>query len=693
MKSIKIRIVLLVLVCAMVSAGVCGGVSMIWMQASVNRNTGEIMSMMCDNSANEVNGILSRVEQSVHTLAQLAKQSLEFNRFKTDAGYVRDYTESLQAAALEFAKNTEGAMTYYIRYNPEFTEPDSGIFGSRSSSRDEFEMLVPTDFSMYDPDDAEHVGWYYIPVRNGRATWMDPYINANINVYMISYVVPIFVDGVSVGIVGMDIAFDQIESFVGGIKAYDTGKAFLVNGANEIVFHDQIAFGTGLSEQGNLASLDAALSDAGRAGTEIVYHYGGEKKICYYAPLNNGMKFVLTAPEKEIHQEGRTLLWSIVLAGGIAVIFSVALGYFLSSGIAGSLKRITEIIKQNAQLNLKPKAGIEKLCGKKDESGDMARAVRDMDERLRNMVLRLEETGKKVFSNAEQIETGSKKVGEMCESNSATTQELAAAMQEAAATAEGINHNIGTVNNNAKEIIAFSESGEKDAEKILARAEGLSHTTQEAAKRTQEMYEQVRKETDAAIEKSRAVEKINELTKSILDISSQTNLLALNASIEAARAGDAGRGFAVVAEEIGTLANQTQDTVKNIDQIIEEVYSAVKGMAACLNSSTNFLEKTVLKEYGEFMEVAGQYASDAGNYRQNMEDITRAIHNLGEAIAAISESSDNISRMTGESAQGISQIAEKTAEIVQEVAEENTLAGMNRESAQGLKEIVDNFVL
>ena len=203
----------------------------------------------------------------------------------------------------------------------------------------------------------------------------------------------------------------------------------------------------------------------------------------------------------------------------------------------------------------------------------------------------------------------------------------------------------------------------------------------------------MRKETDAAIEKSRAVEKINELTKSILDISSQTNLLALNASIEAARAGDAGRGFAVVAEEIGTLANQTQDTVKNIDQIIEEVYSAVKGMAACLNSSTNFLEKTVLKEYGEFMEVAGQYASDAGNYRQNMEDITRAIHNLGEAIAAISESSDNISRMTGESAQGISQIAEKTAEIVQEVAEENTLAGMNRESAQGLKEIVDNFVL
>lgn len=64
---------------------------------------------------------------------------------------------------------------------------------------------------MYDPDDLEHVGWYYIPVKNGAPMWMDPYLNENINIYMISYIVPLFAeDGTSIGIVGMDIDFSEI---------------------------------------------------------------------------------------------------------------------------------------------------------------------------------------------------------------------------------------------------------------------------------------------------------------------------------------------------------------------------------------------------------------------------------------------------------------------------------------------------
>jgi len=75
----------------------------------------------------------------------------------------------------------------------------------------EFKSLTPTDFSSYDKDDLEHVGWYYIPVNNGKPTWMEPYLNSNINVYMISYVVPIVIDNVKVGIVGMDIDFKEMK--------------------------------------------------------------------------------------------------------------------------------------------------------------------------------------------------------------------------------------------------------------------------------------------------------------------------------------------------------------------------------------------------------------------------------------------------------------------------------------------------
>ena len=110
-------------------------------------------------------------------------------------------------------------------------------------------------------------------------------------------------------------------------------------------------------------------------------------------------------------------------------------------------------------------------------------------------------------------------------------------------------------------------------------------------------------QSEKAIEGSKAVEKINELTNTIMEISSQTGLLALNASIEAARAGEAGRGFAVVATEIGSLADQTSKAIADIGNIVKAVNEAVGNMTECLSETTGFLETTVLEDYKEFEQV------------------------------------------------------------------------------------------
>ena len=91
-----------------------------------------------------------------------------------------------------------------------------------------------------------------------------------------------------------------------------------------------------------------------------------------------------------------------------------------------------------------------------------------------------------------------------------------------------------------------------------------------------EMYTNVKEKSEKAIEGSKAVEKINELTNTIMEISSQTGLLALNASIEAARAGEAGRGFAVVAKEVGGLAAQSTKSSKDITDTVEHVREFAK---------------------------------------------------------------------------------------------------------------------
>lgn len=694
MNTLKTKVVGLVVICSLVSVAICGGLNLRETSRMSNQNAERIMSMQCKNSSQEIDTILSQVSQSVDTLAEITLQSLDFNKFRTDEDYVETFTKSLEAVALECANNTEGALTYYIRYNPEFTEPTSGIFATRESADAEFEQLTPTDFSMYDPSDLEHVGWYYIPVQNGTATWMDPYLNSNINVYMISYVVPIYVGDVSVGIVGMDIDFSNIETIVGNTTVYDTGSACLLNSQDQIVYHKELEFGTALSDiDGDLSGLATALTDSSKADTGIEYSYGKKKKTGYYQELENGMKFLLTVPRSELQSDSNRIVKVILVSGLIAVIFSALVGFFLSAGIASPIKQMTDIIRKIADLDLKRDERIDHLARMKDETGAMSRAVQEMNDRLLVMVQELEETGYVVLENAEQLKNSSEGVSAMCSANSATTQELAAAMEESSATAENITHNIETVNNNAKEIMHLSQNGEADSQQILERAKSLSDTTIQATERTKSMYEQVRQETEAAIEKSKAVDRINELTQTIMEISTQTNLLALNASIEAARAGDSGRGFAVVADEIGNLANQTQSTISDIDDIIKEVYEAVRSMTACLNSSTEFLERTVLVDYNEFMQVSEQYAEDAGNYESSMKEIGEAVRELGSAIEEITEAVEGISRMTEESAEGISTIAEKTSEIVQKMADEEDLVAANREKAEQLGNIVGNFTV
>ena len=187
------------------------------------------------------------------------------------------------------------------------------------------------------------------------------------------------------------------------------------------------------------------------------------------------------------------------------------------------------------------------------------------------------------------------------------------------------------------------------------------------------------------------MEKINQLTQSILDISGQTNLLALNASIEAARAGEAGRGFAVVADEIGGLASQTSSTVSNINGITTEVNQAVGNMESCLQEILSFLEGTVLKDYSDFMGVAEKYTQDASDFEENMKAIGVEVETLLSAIVEIAESVNSITLIVVEAADNISSMAQKTQNVSQLVEGNAELMETNSQNVVKLKNIVDMF--
>jgi methyl-accepting chemotaxis protein len=196
---------------------------------------------------------------------------------------------------------------------------------------------------------------------------------------------------------------------------------------------------------------------------------------------------------------------------------------------------------------------------------------------------------------------------------------------------------------------------------------------------------------EAAVENSRSVDKINELTNEILGISSQTNLLALNASIEAARAGEAGRGFAVVADEIRNLAERSKETANNIQQISALVTDAVEDLAQNANGMLEFIDGTVLADYDKLVDVANQYYDDADKLDSMMDVIDNKSGELEENIANINEGIDGINTAVDESAQGVTMVADNTSQLVDMLGNIRLDAESNKEISDELSNEVSMF--
>lgn len=693
MKTIRRKIIFGILLCSILSAMVMGTLAILNSAQLASKDTQQKMQMTCQIQTENINAMIFRIEQSVDLLSDIVMADFDYNQFKQSKQYADDYTKQIEEKVRLFAAQTEGVITAYVRYNPKYSNPTSGCFYSRESLEQEFEALVPTDFSMYDEDDAAHVGWYYAPVKNGAPMWMEPYLNENINVYMISYVVPIYSEsGDSIGIVGMDIDFSQITNKVDETTIYETGYAFLTSQTGVIMHHKDLEEGTNFADiDTSVAGIVPMLSDDTKQGTIQTYSYQGENRQMAYYSLANGMRFILTAPKMEIYSEANRLVSIMLIAEIFSILISGIVGFFVSGGIALPIRQLTSVITQTAQLDFKPTAEGSKLRKLKDEIGTMAREIHQMRKILRDMVGQMNETEQAILGNVDNLDVIMKDNSVRAEENSAATQEMAAGMQEASANTAQIVHHIGEVKHNSQQIYQLAQDGEENSAEILQRAGNMERVSRESSDKTNRMYQVMKIKTDEAIEQSKAVQRINELTEDIKNISSQTNLLALNASIEAARAGEAGRGFAVVATEIGTLASETLKTVENINTIVDEVNTAVSNMTECMTTMIDFLETTVLEDYDVFRESGSQYRGDADVFIQVMGQIKVAVESLDQYVTQIVAAVEDINDTVNQSSTGINAIAEKSSETENTTMEGYTKLKESRETIEALRTIIEQF--
>ena len=297
----------------------------------------------------------------------------------------------------------------------------------------------------------------------------------------------------------------------------------------------------------------------------------------------------------------------------------------------------------------------------------MTLGINGFMENLQGVMRTLKEHSEKMKISAEQVRTGLDESSGNANNVSATMEEMSASMEEISATLETIVRGNNEVNEEIKSVGNQITDGVELVDKIQERADHMHQETIESKNSTGRMLEDIKVTLQKAVEESRSVEKIRELTGEILDISSQTNLLSLNASIEAARAGEAGRGFAVVADEIRVLADNSKDTANNIQEISQLVMEAVDKLATSAEKMMEFVDKKILTDYDGFVDIVGQYKQDAERVNNILDEIYTNTENISEAMGAMNVGINDISIAVDESAKEIVETTESVVDLVGEL--------------------------
>ncbi|TBU98638.1 HAMP domain-containing methyl-accepting chemotaxis protein [Stutzerimonas kirkiae] len=282
------------------------------------------------------------------------------------------------------------------------------------------------------------------------------------------------------------------------------------------------------------------------------------------------------------------------------------------------------------------------LTSRKDEIGRLQQGVQNMTQSLRELIGHISDSTTQIASAAEQLSAVTEQTSAGVNSQKVETDQVATAMNEMAATVHEVARNAEDASNIARQADQDAQQGERVVRKAV---EQMNHLAEEVEQSASTIL-QLKQESD----------KIGGVLDVIKAVAEQTNLLALNAAIEAARAGEAGRGFAVVADEVRGLAQRTQKSTEEIEELIASLQGGTQQSA------------TLMEKNRELTHETAELAREAGRALESITHSVSSIQSMNQQIATAAEEQSAVAEEINRSVINVRDISEQSAAASEETA-------------------------
>ena len=349
------------------------------------------------------------------------------------------------------------------------------------------------------------------------------------------------------------------------------------------------------------------------SATEGPYSYknGDIIRIGYYKKMSKQPWIVTYAMnEDEIYEQIRMNVGISVVVAIISIIILIIIMFLFAKSITKPLNIVVEEAKEIEEGRLVRHG---RKLNRKDEIGELSLSFHNMKYKLIEIMENSLSEADKMAQAANSLAVGNKDLAEKAESTAGNLEETGSFMEEIAAAITI------SINNSVK--------GNEMMKDCKAAIENAASVVEETVKSMNEV--------------NNDSEKIKDIIKVIEGIAFQTNILALNAAVEAARAGDQGKGFAVVASEVRSLAQSSQDSAKDITELINQVYEKINRANSIVESQEQ-LFVGIKEQIEETAETIRNITEAAVEQKEGVSQVNRAVEemdNLTQENAALVEES------------------------------------------------------